>query len=44
MKVNNKYSIKPYFPLVKIKSHMSFTSLFFCYIFCEEITAYINAH
>jgi len=47
MKVNNKYSNKPYFPLVKIESHILFTLLFFfCYeyILCEEITAYVNAH
>jgi len=44
MKVNYKYSYKPYFPLVKIESHISFTLLFFCYILCEEITDYVNAH
>jgi len=32
MKVN-KYSNKPYFPLVKIESHISFTLFFFYYIF-----------
>lgn len=44
MKVNNKYSNKPYFPFVKTESHISFTLLFFCYeyIFCEEVTAYGN--
>ena len=44
MIVNDKYSNKPSFPLVKIKSHISFTLLFYCYILCEEITAYVNAH
>jgi hypothetical protein len=43
MKVNNTYSITPYFPLVKIDSHISFTLLFICYIHFEEITA-VNAH
>jgi hypothetical protein len=43
MKVKNKYSITPYFPLVKIDSHLSFSLLFFCYILFEEITA-VNAH
>jgi hypothetical protein len=43
-KVNNKYSNKTYFPLVKIESHISFSLLFFCYILCEEIAAYVNAH
>lgn len=44
MKVNNKYSNKTYFPLVKIESHISFTLLFFCHILYEEITACVNAH